>query len=119
MNDQVAAPSLGKTRVVAHITNGAIYSVLATRKGLKSCLKKYEGDPNKHARMPDLQEFAQMIRAIEVLLPEDPNADSPKLNRRIKIREFCESGENYRDTGHGLVAHQRANSKPSRLVATK
>lgn len=97
-----------KIRVVAHVKNGTTWSVLATSKGLRSCLRTHENDPKHHNRMPDLQEFACMIRAIEVLLPADPNVDNPKLERRIRIREFVESGENLRDTGTSTVAHQRA-----------
>ena len=107
MSSPSAASSSSKTRVVARVFNGATWSVLATSKGLKSCLKKHEGDPKHHNRMPDLQEFVHMIRAIEVLLPEDPNVDRPALTRRISKGELVESGENYRDKGDSAVDHQR------------
>ena len=116
MVDQTAAPSSSQTRVVAHVINGAVFSILATRKGLRSCLKKHEADPDKHCRMPSLQEFAQMMRAIEVLLPVNPNVDNPELNRRIGIRGFSESGEDYRDTGSSHVDHQRAGQTRSVAV---
>ena len=107
MSSPSAAPSPGKTRVVAYVKNGAVWSILATPRGLRSCLKKHEDVSSHHSRMPSLQEFAQMIRAIEVLLPEDPNTDHPLLERRIGIGEFVMSGENYRDTGASTVDHQR------------
>ncbi|MFY9493494.1 MAG: hypothetical protein WAP55_03400 [Minisyncoccia bacterium] len=116
MADQSAAPSLGKIRVVAYVKNGAVWSILATPRGLRSCLNKHKDDPRHHNRMPNLQEFAQMIRAVEVLLPEDPNTDHPTLERCIGIEEFVVSGENYRDTGAGTVDHQRAGQARSVAV---
>ena len=107
MSSPSAAPSPGKTRVVAYVKNGAVWSILATPRGLRSCLKKHQDDSKHHSRMPSLQEFVQMIRAIEVFLPEDPNVDKPVLTRRISKEELVGSGENYRDTGASTVDHQR------------
>ena len=107
MSSPSAAPSPGKTRVVAYVKNGAVWSILATPRGLRSCLKKHQDDSRHHNRMPSLQEFIRMIWAIEVFLPENPNVDRPALTRCISKEELVESGENYRDTGGSTVDHQR------------
>lgn len=116
MAGQTAAlSSKANTRVVAYVINGSVYSILATSEGLRSCLLRHKGNQQRHDRMPNLQEFAQMVEAIEVLLPDDPNVNSPKLTRLIEIGKFIESGENYRDKGSSLVDHQPA--RPVRSVA--
>ena len=117
MSGPSAVSKLGeKTRVVAHVMNGTVFSILATRQGLMSCLKKYEGDPKQHCRIPSLQEFAAMVRAIEVLLPNDPNVARPVLVRRIEIKKFQDSGEDFQNTGSGTVRHLPAKS--ARLATT-
>ncbi|MBI4118956.1 MAG: hypothetical protein HY452_01710 [Parcubacteria group bacterium] len=111
MSSPSAASKLGeKTRVVARVVNGTVFSILATRQGLMSCLKKHEGDLKRHSRTPSLQEFAAMVRAIEVLLPNNPNVDRPVLTRRVKIKEFQDSGEDFQNTGSGTVRHLPAKS---------
>ncbi|MBI2052321.1 MAG: hypothetical protein HYT38_01405 [Candidatus Sungbacteria bacterium] len=111
MSGPSAVSKLGeKTRVVARVMNGTVFSILATSRGMVSCLEKYEDDPKRHSRTPSLQEFVVMVRAIEILLPNNPNVDRPVLTRRIKTKKFQDSGEDFQNTGGGTVRHLPAKS---------